>query len=171
MKHRLTKEEIQHVMSLRTSHPDFTQKEIAQLVGISRTAVNHILHGYYYVDDRGKVHVDHDAHKAVPDDTYEGLKPKTASFNIGEDGEPVDDKPVRELAQKRLDIDDEENDFLNYHGMRGMLYEARLCKYAFYILRELKELRNDGTSSMLLDIQNRLDQLESMLADHIRMEF
>lgn len=167
MKHRLTKEEIQHVMSLRTGNPSYTQKKIAQLVGITETSVSRILNGYYYIDDRGKVHIDHDAHKATPDDAFEGLKPKDASFDIGEDGEPVDDKPVKELAQKRLAIDAEEDDFLNYHGMRGMLYEARLCKYAFYILRELKELHNDGTTSMLLDIQHRLDQLEKMLAEKI----
>lgn len=164
---KITKEIIDHVMSIYNSGPKFTQQNIADLVGVSRTMVNHIIHGYYYVDQHGKVRFDKDAKKATPDDTDAALKPKDASFDIDEDGEPVDDKPITKLAQKRLAIDAEEDDFLNYHGMRGMLYEARLCKYAFYILRELKELRNDRTSLMLLDIQNKLEQLEKMLSEKI----
>ena len=140
---KITKEIIDHVMSMYNSSPKFTQQDIADLVGVSRTMVNRILHGYYYIDQRGKVRFDKNAKKAVPNDTDAALKPKDVSFDLDENGEVKDDifyhTKLKYLAAK--DLDDKEDKFLNEHGMRGMLYEARLCKYAFYILRELQGIK------------------------------
>lgn len=83
------------------------------------------------------------------DDTFESFKPCSASFDLDENGDVIEEplEKIGRFAHKTIDmqkrLNEEEDHFLNEHGLRGKSCEVQIRRYLFYILKELKKLTTE----------------------------